>query len=96
MDSEKQIHEQFEALPLSDKVSSLFKMELATISEAITYVVREPMKVAEKLGDFVTEFGKRVETEFKRASQGEGQPPPKEKKRAGKKSGESGNDSGSA
>lgn len=87
MENEKQIREQFASLPLNEKISSLFKMEIATISEAVNYVVSEPMKVAEKLGDLISEFGTRVETEFKKASKVSDEPPEQEKRRPGKKSG---------
>ena len=85
MENEKQVYEQFASLPLSEKVSSLFRMEIATISEAFDYLVKEPMKVAEKLGDVITEFGKKVETEFKKASKGENEPSDSSKKKSGKK-----------
>ena len=64
------IQSQFGSLPLEDKVSNLFKMEVATISEAINYVVNDPMNVLGKLGDAVKEFGSRIESELRSAASG--------------------------
>ena len=64
------IQSKFESLPLEEKVSNLFKMELATITEAISYVVNDPMNVIGKLGDAVKEFGSRIESEFRSATSG--------------------------
>lgn len=59
------IHSKFDSLPLDEKIASLFKMEMATISEAINYVVNDPMKVVEKIGDTISEFGAKVERDFR-------------------------------
>ena len=67
MENEKRLEEQFASLPLGEKVASLFNMELATISEAFTYLAKEPMRVVQKIGDLAVEFGNRVEEEFNRA-----------------------------
>ncbi len=61
------IHSKFDSLPLDEKIASLFKMEMATISEAINYVVNDPMKVVEKIGDTISEFGAKVEKEVRNA-----------------------------
>lgn len=60
--------EDFEALPLGEKISTLFRMEIATISEAVNFVVKDPMKAAEKFGEVITEFGKKVEHEIRCAT----------------------------
>ncbi len=76
MNDQKNVQEKFESLPLNEKLSSLFKMELVTISEAVNYVVKDPMRVAEKIGDIITDFGIRVEKEFSgAAAKGSGEPP---------------------
>ena len=67
MEDQKRIEKEFESLGLDEKFSSLFRMEVATISEAVKYVAKEPMKVAEKIGEIIVEFGHRVETEIKNA-----------------------------
>jgi hypothetical protein len=84
MENEKQIHEQFASLPLSEKISILFRMELATISDAINYFAKEPMKVAEKVGDVITDFGNRVEAEFRKATKTADEPAKDSKKKSGK------------
>ncbi len=67
-DDQKRIQENFESLPLNEKLSSLFKMEVVTITEAVNYVIRDPMKVAERFGDFITDLGSKVEKEFRDAT----------------------------
>ena len=59
---------EFEALPLEEKFARLFKMEAATLSEAFTYAVSSSSKVAEKVGDVITDLGARFEQEVKRAT----------------------------
>ncbi len=68
IDDQKQVQEKFESLPLNEKISTLFKMEVSTLSEAINYVVKEPMKVAEKFGDLITDLGAKIEHEFGRSA----------------------------
>lgn len=60
---------EFEALPLEEKFARLFKMEAATLSEAFTYAVNSSSKVAEKVGDAITDLGARFEQEVKRATE---------------------------
>ena len=60
--------QEFEALPLEEKFAKLFQMETATFSEAFTYAVNSPMKVVEKVGDVITEFGIKIENEVKKAA----------------------------
>lgn len=65
MEEKKRIEKEFESLSLEEKLSSLFRMEVATISEAVNYVAKEPMKVIEKIGEMIAEIGHRVENEFR-------------------------------
>ena len=60
--------QEFEALPLEKKIASLLRMEALTLGETFTYVVNSPMKVVEKVGDVIAEFGIRLETEARKAS----------------------------
>jgi hypothetical protein len=62
------VKEEFAALPLDSKFAALFEMEVAAISEGISYVVNSPMDVVNKVGDVITEFGAKVEQEFKKAT----------------------------
>lgn len=59
---------EFEAMPLDKKFASLFRMEAATLTEAFEYVVKSPMKVVEKFGDVITEFGIKLEKEARKAT----------------------------
>jgi hypothetical protein len=74
-DDQKRIQEKFESLPLNEKLSSLFNMEVATISEAVNYVINDPMKVVEKLGDMITDFGTKVEKEYRSVTSTAPSPP---------------------
>jgi hypothetical protein len=61
--------EEFEALPLEEKIKKLLRLEAVTLTEAFNYGVNESMKAADRLGDVLSDFGKKVETEFKKATQ---------------------------
>lgn len=60
--------EEFEALPLEEKVKKLLRLEAVTLTEAFNYGINESMKAADRLGDVLSDFGKKVETEFKKAT----------------------------
>ena len=60
--------EEFEALPLEKKIANLLRMEAVTLGETVAYVVNSPMKVVEKVGDVIAEFGMKLEREAKKAS----------------------------
>lgn len=60
--------EEFEALPLEKKIASLFRMEAVTLGETFAYVVNSPMKVVEKVGDVIAEFGMKLENEARKAA----------------------------
>ncbi len=62
------IQEEFDALPLEKKIASLLRMEAITLGETVSYVVNSPMKVVEKVGDVIAEFGLKLEKEAKKAS----------------------------
>jgi len=59
---------EFEALPLDQKISKLFKMEAVTIGETINYVIESPMEVFSKIGDVMAGFGRKIEEEAKKAT----------------------------
>lgn len=59
---------EFEALPLEKKIAHLLRMEAVTLGETFAYVVNSPMKVVEKVGDIIAEFGIRLENEAKKAT----------------------------
>ena len=60
--------EEFESLPLEEKVKRLLRLEAVTLTEAFNYGINESMKAADRLGDVLSDFGKKVETEFKKAT----------------------------
>ena len=62
------IQAEFEALPLEKKIANLLKMEVVTLGETFAYVVNSPMKVVEKVGDVIAEFGMKLENEVKKAA----------------------------
>ena len=73
--------EEFEALPLEKKIARLLKMEAITLGETFAYVVNSPMKVVEKVGDVIAEFGMKIENEAKKATRPpESETEPKAKK----------------
>ncbi|MEO6655909.1 MAG: hypothetical protein ABIO36_07465 [Pyrinomonadaceae bacterium] len=59
--------EEFNALPLDKKFANLLQMEVATLTETFDYVAKSSMKVIEKVGDAITDFGTKVEAEAKKA-----------------------------
>ena len=63
-----QFQAEFEALPLEKKFASLLRMEAVTLSETFAFVVDSPMKVVEKVGDVIMEFGTKLENEMKKAT----------------------------
>lgn len=64
--------QEFDALPLEKKIASLFRMEAVTLSETFAYVVKTPLKVVEKVGDIIADFGTKIENEAKKAAQSAG------------------------
>lgn len=61
--------EEFSALPLEKKISYLMRMEVETLSETFEYVANSSMKVVEKVGDALSEFGTKLEKEAKKAAE---------------------------
>ncbi len=59
--------QEFGSLPLEEKFSNLWQMEVATLNEAMRYVADSSMKVLEKVGDAISDFGTKVEAEAKKA-----------------------------
>jgi hypothetical protein len=61
------LQNEFENLPLDEKIANLLKMEAVTLSETFAYAVKSPLEVVEKVGDVITDIGQRIETEAKKA-----------------------------
>jgi len=67
-DAKARIKEEFAGLPLDKKLSSLFEMEVATISEGVSYVVNNSGEVFDKVGEVINDFSSKVQAEFKKAT----------------------------
>lgn len=63
--------QEFDALPLEQKFSQLFKMEVATLNEAMRFVADSSMDVISKIGTALSDLGTTVETEAKKAAEPE-------------------------
>jgi ferredoxin len=63
----KKIVDDFQALPLEQKLAELLKMEAVTLGETLTFVVNSPYLVIEKIGDVLAEFGMKMDRQSKRA-----------------------------
>jgi hypothetical protein len=61
------LQNEFESLPLDEKIANLLKMEAVTLSETFAYAVKSPLEVVEKVGDVITDIGLRIEAEAKKA-----------------------------
>ena len=60
--------EEFDALPLDKKITQLMRMEVVTLGETFSYVVNQPLRVIEKVGDVIADFGMKLEAEAKKAA----------------------------
>ena len=66
---------EFDALPLDKKFASLMRMEVATLSEAFSYIANSSLKMVEQVGDAITDFGTKIEYEAKKATSSNPKPP---------------------
>lgn len=65
-ETKKKIVDEFQALPLEQKLAELFKMEAVALGETLTFVVNSPYLVIEKIGDVLAEFGMKMDRQSKR------------------------------
>jgi ferredoxin len=70
-DKAEDYRKRFEELPLEKKMAELVRLESIALSETLSFVVNSPYKVADKLMDFLAEFGFRAETEKKESAKPE-------------------------
>ena len=61
-------HEEFKGLPLEEKIKILLRMEAVTLQETFNYGLAEAMKAGERLGEVLSDFGKKIEAEIKKAT----------------------------
>lgn len=65
-DAKSKIVDEFQALPLEQKLAELFRMEAVALGETLSFVVNSPYLVIEKIGDVLAEFGMKMDRESKR------------------------------
>jgi hypothetical protein len=63
------IQDEFNSLPLEEKFANLFKMEAATLGEALKYVADSSMKFVEQAGEAIKDLSSKIEAEVKKASE---------------------------
>jgi len=63
----EEYREEFEALPLSQKVSRLMELEAVALSETLTYVLNAPYTIGGAVVDFLSGFGLKFDKETKEA-----------------------------
>jgi len=73
--------EEFKELPLEEKIKALLKMEAVTLQETFNYGINESMKAADRLGEVLADFGKKIEAEFKNVTHSDKEPAAKSKRK---------------
>lgn len=64
----EQFRKEFTELPLEQKISELVRLEAIALGETFSFILNSPLKVFEKVGDVMAEFGKKLENEDKKAT----------------------------
>ena len=77
--------DEFKELPLEEKIKTLLRMEAVTLQETFSYGLNESMKAADRLGEVLSDFGKKVEAEFQKATHHDQNAAPKSKSGGTKK-----------
>lgn len=72
--------EEFRELSLEEKIKILLKMEALTLQETIKYGINESIKVADRLGEVVADFGRKIEAEFGNTTNNDPEPATKTKR----------------
>jgi ferredoxin len=57
----------FEEMPLEKKIASLVRLEAIAFGETVSFIVNSPLKIFDKIGDVMAEFGLKLENESKAA-----------------------------
>lgn len=70
-DQAEDYRKRFEDLPLEKKMAELVRLEGIALSETLSFVFNSPYKVADKVMDFMAEFGFKLEQDKKEASKPE-------------------------
>lgn len=66
--TKSRLQDEFNALPLDEKFANLFKMEAATLGEALKYVADSSMKAVEQAGEAIKDLSSKIEAEVRKAS----------------------------
>ena len=66
-DQAEDYRKRFEELPLEKKMAELVRLEGIALSETLNFVINSPYKVADKVMDFMAEFGFKLDKEKKEA-----------------------------
>ena len=70
-DQAEEYRKRFEDLPLEKKMAELVRLEGVALSETLNFVINSPYKVADKLMDFLAEFGFKLESQKKESAKPE-------------------------
>lgn len=70
-DNAEEYRKRFEELPLEKKMAELVRLEGIALSETLNFVLNSPYKVADKIMDFMAEFGFKLDKEKKEAARPE-------------------------
>ena len=63
---------EFESLPLEEKVARLFRLELATFCDVCDKVAEASARFFTQAGEAVSDIGRKINAEFRKASCGNG------------------------
>jgi uncharacterized 2Fe-2S/4Fe-4S cluster protein (DUF4445 family) len=63
----REFKSEFEALPLEKKIAWLLDMEVKTLGETLSFVIKSPFEVFDKAVDVLAEFGIRFDAEKKKS-----------------------------
>jgi ferredoxin len=64
----EEFRKEFEKMPLDQKVASLFELEAITLSETVSYVFNAPYEFAGKVMGVMSNFGRKMEDDSKKAT----------------------------
>ncbi|HQU92979.1 MAG TPA: hypothetical protein PLK77_11815 [Pyrinomonadaceae bacterium] len=70
-DKAEDYRKRFEDLPLEKKMAELVTLEGMALSETLSFVVNSPYKVADKVMDFLAEFGFKMDSDKKESAKPE-------------------------
>lgn len=63
----EEFRREFDALPLEKKIAQLVELEMVALGETFNFILNSPYKIGEKVVDFLSEFGFKIDKETKEA-----------------------------